>query len=353
VARVRDRFRATTLCALWAWLWLSAPAWAEPLRAGVRISEPADNSLLARVRGQSGDLELAIEPVEMAALESSFAAQLASARAVARERGLRVVVWAARDAQAMRLVVADFALDRVLVRPVSASERSAQEEAAALMTRSALRASLAGSALGQPSEQLLEPAPQVELKPAPEAPPPVAAAKPRPPAVRRWQLELGALSGIDGVTRAGHHALFVRASLRWRWLELGALGAYGLPIEVAAQLADLRLSTHRVEGSAGVSWLERAHWSLSSSLGAGAQLLHLAASARDPGFRASAARASAPQLTAFLRLAYRPQTVGLSLRLGLDVLPTAPKLGYQSDASFVRTKRLWLAQPTLALALSY
>jgi hypothetical protein len=58
-------------------------------------------------------------------------------------------------------------------------------------------------------------------------------------------------------------------------------------------------------------------------------------------------------LTAFLRLAYRPQTVGLSLRLGLDVLPTAPKLGYQSDASFVRTKRLWLAQPTLALALSY
>ncbi|HEX5660704.1 MAG TPA: hypothetical protein VFX59_26105 [Polyangiales bacterium] len=337
MARIREHFLATTLCVLWACL---TPAHAEPLRAGIRLA-PADRSLLARVRGQTGDLDVALEAFE-APIEPVLAAQLESARALANEHGLRVLIWAVRKEGALELVVADFALDRVLVRPLSSSfELSAQEEAAALVTRSALRASLAGSALGTPSEDLV---------PAP-APEPVPAAPPPSPEPKRYTLELGALSGLDGVSARGHHTLFVRAVWQWRRIELGLLGGYGVPIPIDERLASLHLRTHRVEASAGRRFLSEA-WSLTPSLAFGARVLRLTAESRAAQLQAADARLVTLALGAFVRLAYQPARFGLSLRLGLDVLPNAPTLGYRADR-FRRTERMWTAQPHVGLALTY
>jgi hypothetical protein len=343
-------FLVTTLCALWAW-----SAYAEPLHAGLRVAEPADRSLLARVRGQTGDLEVTLDGIETSAKEASFAAQLEAARKLAGERGLRVMMWAVRKQGALEWVVADFALDRVLVRALSIAstplELSAQEEAAALVARSALRASLAGSALGQPSEELAPQAPEPPV-PEPPAPPPKPASPPPPAKTERpYGVELGVLSGIDGASAHGHHALFVRASLRWRGIELGALGAYGIPVAVRQSLASLHLGTHRVEGSAGLRFVHN-HWSLTPSIAIGVQVLRLTADARDARLSAHDARVATLAIGGFARVAYQPGRVGVSLRLGLEVLPVAPALGYETDAGFARTTRLWRVQPQLGLALS-
>jgi hypothetical protein len=358
VARLRERFLAqpwkSSLCVLWAWLCLLSPASAEPLRAALRLAAPADRSLLARVRGQTGDLDVAVEPLEAAPLEASFAAQLESARRLAGEQGVRVLMWALRSEGSLELVVADFGLDRVLVRPLagasSALEVSAQEEAAALVARSALRASLAGSALGRPSEELA-PVPVV-VEPVVEAPPAPAPTPSAAPSVepRAWQLELGALSGLDGVTERGHHALTLRASWRWRALELAALGGYGIPVEAERAPASVRLASHRLEASAG--WVfTRGAWSLAPSLALGMQLLRLTADARDARFTAQDARRAEVLLGAFVRVHYQAR-VGLALRLGLDVLPTPPTLGYDTDLSFTRTERPWHAQPHVGLGIT-
>jgi hypothetical protein len=347
VGRIREHFLVTTLCALCAW-----SAHAEPLRAGLRLAEPADRSLLARVRGQTGDLDVALEALETPATEPSFTAQLEAARTLARERGLRVVMWTVRKGGALELVVADFELDRVLVRPLSgaatALEVSAQEETAALVARSALRASLAGSALGQPSEELApeQPEPPASKAPAPPLPPPPPAKVERP-----YGVELGALSGIDGVSARGYHALFVRASLRWHRVELGVLGGCGLPVTVDESLASLRMATHRVEGSAGLL-LVRSHWSVTPSIALGMQILRLSAEARDARLSAEDARLATLTLGGFARVAYQPGRAGVSLRIGFAVLPVAPMLGYQTDDGFARTARLWRVQPELGLALS-
>jgi hypothetical protein len=350
VGRIREHFLALTFwSALWAW---GAPAHAEPVRVGLRLAEPGDRSLLARVRGQTGDLDVDVEGVETSALETSFSAQLEAARALARQRGLRVVMWAVRAQTALELAVADFVLDRVLIRPLSgaatALEVSAQEEAAALVARSALRASLAGDALGLPSEQLVQ-------HEEPEALAPPVLPSPVPPAGRPERrsplgLELGALSGVDGVSIYGHHSLFVRASLRWKRVELGVLGGYGVPVGVDQPLARLRLATHRVEGSVGLP-LVRHSWSITPALTVGMRVLRLTADARDASFSAHDARLATLTLGGYARLAYQPGRIGATLRIGLEVLPAAPKLGYEADDGFARTARLWRVQPHLGLAL--
>jgi hypothetical protein len=384
VARHRDRLpasarvgrsralRPTTLWALWAcWLCMVSPVHAEPLRAVLRVSEAADGSLLTRVRGQTGDLDVVLEGVPQPALEPSFGAQLEAARALAAEHVARVVLWAARDRGGLRLVVVDFALDRVLVRELglgepSALDRSAQEEAAALVARSALRASLAGSALGSPAQELVpEPEPEpAKPEPEPEPPPepvPVPApapapvlAKALPPPTRAPvdpEAELGVLSGIDGASEPGHHMLTLRAGVRWRRLELAALGGVGVPVAVSASLAKLTLALHRVEASAGVRVLARAGWALSPALGAGVLVVRLRGEARDPRLSAEDARGATTLLTAFLRLDYRRGPLGLALRVGLDVLPSPPELGYRADTGFVRVHQLWTVQPHLGLSL--
>ncbi|HEY6881387.1 MAG TPA: hypothetical protein VI299_25355 [Polyangiales bacterium] len=357
VPRLGERLFATTLCALWAWLCFSAPAQAEPLHAALRMADAADVALLVRLRGQTGDLDVTMEGIRTSALESGLVAQLEAARSLANERGLRVIVWAARDEQELQLWIADFALDRVLVRSLagsSALERSAQEEAAALVTRSALRASLAGRALGQPSEQVVEreqPRPSVPTPPAVIAPP---AAPNKEPAAWDAAFELGVLSGIDGATARGHHAATLRAGLQMRRLELALLGGVGLPGAVSAPLAELTLSVHRVEGSAGMSWSTPGGFRFTLALAAGVEVFRLHAEARTATLRARESREALPLLCSFARFGYQPTgwPVGLAIRLGLDVLPSVPVLGYEDGAGFARVHELWRVQPQLGLAVT-
>lgn len=356
VLRARERFLTTRLCVLCACWLVALPALAEPLRAVMRLSEPGDAALLSRVRGQTDDLDVQLEAVERAPLEASFAAQLEAARTLAGERDARAVTWAVRDARGLRLIVADFALDRVLVREIAASalERSAQEEAAAMVVRSALRASLAGSALGAPSAQLLS-APareEVESEPAPTPAPAKQAALVTPARALDVQLELGVLSGIDGVSRHGHHVLDVRAGLRVNALEVALLGGAGLPSPVSSELASLSLSGHRLEASAG--WAPRSERVEYALFGATAlHVFRIDAAARDARLETRTERELLASLVVFARLTFLPRAwdgAGLTLRIGCDVFPRALELGYE-DNGFVRVRRQWSVQPHLGIGL--
>ncbi len=126
-----------------------------PIAALVRVAGPKDRQLFERVRGQMSDLRVRLSASETGPLEPTFAEQLALGRARATSAGAQLVVWFARHATRLEVVVADLRADRVLVRSIERGaqqlDKSAQEEAAALVVRSAVKASLLGEALGTPA----------------------------------------------------------------------------------------------------------------------------------------------------------------------------------------------------------
>jgi hypothetical protein len=350
-----------TLCVSCAHGLFPTAALAEPLRVLLRLSDAADHGLLRRVRGQTDDLDVRLEAIEREPLEASLGEQLASARQLATQREARVVGWVERERAGLRVVVVDLALDRVLIRELSQGgapvERSAQEEAAALVVRSALRASIAGDALGAPAQELLaEPTP-----PAPVPAPLAAAAPPPPPLVRDAapralypELELALLSGIDGVSQHGHHTLTVRAALRVAQVELALLAGVGLPSPVTHARAALSLAGHRLEASAG--WSRPITAALRVSL-VGAASLHLyriEAEARDARLAARDGREALLGLSGYARLVFVPSAwrrAAISLRLGGDAFPQPLTLGYHDDSGFVRVRKQWAVQPQLGLGV--
>jgi hypothetical protein len=343
-------------------LLLVSPARADTLRGLFRVTVPDDRALLERVRGQASDLAVTLEVEETSSLEPSLRDQLATARAFAAGHEARVVIWARRTAASVEIVVADLALDRVLVRALedasSADERSARDEAAALVVRSALKASLSGEALGSSPKELLpveEPAPVLDTPKEPTPPPPAPAPRPAPRA-DRWLGALGGLAGGDGVGGAGRYA--VGARLGWfgsRW-ELGLRGAYGFGVDARVALARLTLAQHRLEGYVGVVPVARETFRLGLLVGAGARLFSLHVDSTEQSLQGESGRKVLVGLSALAALRVLPTwarwqggRAGIELSAGLDVLPRALELGYRTAERFVVAETLWRVQPVGAL----
>jgi len=336
---------------------------ADGLRGLVRLAAPDDRALFERVRGQASDLAVSLAAEPTGALEPSLREQLATARALAGKRQARVVIWATRTPDKVEIVVADLQLDRVLVRELEAArgpeDRSAQDEAAALVVRSALKASLAGEALGSSPKELL---PVDPPPPLPEPPPePPAPAHPEPPAApgqrsARWLLALGALGGADGASRGGRYALTARAGYRGPRLELGLRGGVGLRADVGTSLARLGLAQHLAEAYVGAALVAREELRLSLLAGAGARVFSLHAESVADSFEASSDRKVLVALSALASFTWLPGwarweggRAGVALSAGVDVFPVAPELGYLNEEGFVGVERLWQVQPVGAV----
>ena len=361
--------RSAAVCFSAPWSWIACacllaltalPVRAEDLRGLVRLAVPDDRALFERVRGQASDLAVSLQAEQTAGLEPSLREQLATARALASAHRVRVVIWATRTTDKLEIVVADLELDRVLVRELERAhgpeDRSAQDEAAGLVVRTALKASLAGEALGSPPKELIpvEQPPPPETAPEPAVTPrvepvPQPAAAPQP---ARWLAALGALAGADGVSRGGHYGLSARAGYQGPRLELGLRGAFGLRADVQASLARPELSQHRAEAYVGAALIARDELRFSLLAGVGARVFSLHAGSATDGFVAGSDRKVLVALSALATFSWLPgwarwerARAGATLSGGVDVFPQAAELGYREGEGFVGVESLWRVQP--------
>lgn len=363
---------------------------ARPLRALVCVEGGDDAALLARVRGQTGDLGVRLVPAQCD-LADDFAAQLARAKDVSAARATELAVWFVRRAQRLVVYVAEPASERVFARGLDEGSgphaASARDEAAALVVRSAVRAALAGTALDTPAPERVSvvTAPTRESKPAPTnpeaaatpTPPPKQAAQPQqaaqPPApaarapaaarprrtgprrVDAW-LALRAQAGLDGFATTGRYAYGARLGLRRRWLEVGVSGLAGLPVARDVALGRLTLARHRFGAYGAFAVLARETTRLALELEAGAELSSLRVKQADPDLSATSSRSLLAWIGAAVRLSYVPRwsggRLGLAPALGLVALPERPSLGYRAGAAFVPVRRLYRVEPIVEIAVA-
>jgi len=323
----------------------------------VRIDDPRDRLLLDRVRGQTSDLNILLFTDSTSPLEPTLPEQLETARRLSQTQHTRVVVWFRHTGDTLSVFVAEPAAGRVLVRDVEPSEgrlaSSAQQEAAALVVRSAMRALAAGGEIGV-TEQAAAPAPT----PAPAIVKQVPRPVPREPLPVGWELAqfLGGRSAWDGAGKLGQHGLFGRLTLRRGRYQGELRAALGISSHLDDDIARVSLLRHGVSlHAAYVAW-ENERFIVSTALGGGINLFLTRVDARGMGFRADDSSALLPVVSADATLRFMPGwthgRVGIACLLGADVLPAALTVGYQGpDGSFVARDRISHVLPSVSLEL--
>ena len=359
------------------WLFAAVAVLAVPVRlahaedrlvAVVRVATDDDAAVLARIEGQTSDLdvELVIErsdhDFDSLTNDGDMAAQLAEAHELAVRHDARVVVWFRRDADAWIVHVAEPAAERMLIRRIVTKRGrmagSAAAEAAALVVRTALRALAAGGSIGVEEPEA----------PPPVVPPPapvvlVPAAAPRNPLrPLRPYAELAWQGIIDGASPAGHHGVLARigaAAGRWR---LAVMGTYHPAVTFRRMDATIEVGRLSVGVVAGIDVLGHADasrplhavdWRVSTEVamsvtrfGRTTVLTSGDVSATPP--TATWGPTAGPQV----RIARRVATgAWVELVMGLDLIAQAPEFGVGSGDSFVVHTRLWPVQPRAGLGL--
>jgi hypothetical protein len=336
-----------------------------PLGLVIRVTSKEDLALLERVRGQIGDLDATLITEDTGEpLESSLREQLATAHSRAEAQQAQVVIWFARDGDALSVLIAKPADERVLIRrldrPAGSLGRSTQQEAAALIVRTAVRALSEGSEVGVHETDLVAPVapppPAPAHEPARAAPPPAPDPVVEPP--ERWSLSpyLGARASWDGVSDAGAHALTGRLTVERRALRLELRGDLGLASELSLAHARLRLVRHALSAHAAWIVLHGTRWQLALALGPGIAFYQTRAHSQEQAFSARTAELRSLFLSTDLTVSYAPRWgrghLGWAGTLALEAYPIAPQLGYRdSQDGYVRETRVARFQPSLSLQI--
>lgn len=325
----------------------------------LRLTSDFDATLAERVRGQTADL--AVQVVSAAAhepLEVGLEAQLERARGLTQQHGAQVVVWFARDARALTVFVSEPERGRLFARRIDAGEGdlalSAQQEAAALVVRTALRALSEGGEIGVREQEMVaatEPAPVEE--PAPEEPAVVEPPAEEPPSAT-LRLAVGARGAYDGASQRGAYGITARVGVDWQALRVELRGSVGLMRPLEVPRADLRLARYAVSLHGGWVALKRPRFDVTASLGAGVAAYRSEVRALEPSFHAEAPNAWLTTLAADLAFQHYPAWargfLGWAAVVGVEGYPSAPRFGYQGEGGrFVGEARLWHAQPVLSL----
>jgi hypothetical protein len=262
----------------------------------------------------------------------------------------------ARDSNAREASARDNGSNKPQTAPATGAAVSpAAELAAAEATTNVVRA----------SASVAEEAPAPEYRPQPSAAAQQRAAAPRdqgaesptptPPTAApslRARLALGAQLALDGSSVSGQRGIAARAGLSiGRWA-LGAYGVYAFASEIEDPYFALRVARHAVGAAIERQVaLTESLW-LGFALHAGALLWQRRSTAN------SAAVVSYPDallavlsLGPELVLGWLPDRYGLSLRLGLDWLPNAPRFEAAASAGAPRISHaLWALEPRITLA---
>jgi hypothetical protein len=332
-----------------------------PLRAVVRVTEPADEVLLARIRGQVNDLAVQLVVERGARLEADVPAQVEAATQLASTRKARVVVWFRHPETGGVVVhVADPDENSLLARWIDLGrggrlESSAHAEAVALMVRLALRALAAGGHIGVTKTP--EPEPGPEPGPEPVASPPAIAEHAEPPQ-RSWSpvAAAGWSAAVTGAREPVQQGLAVSLGVDVGHWHAALDGVLGLPLTLADGRTSVDLARHEI--GARLDWIPLRRDNLQASLGASAGLVAFARSAAvalstdiDP---APAQTTIAFHVAPGVAAAWRPlehAPLWLELSAAADVVAGAPRLGYRTAGQFVPTDTLWPVEPLAALSV--
>jgi hypothetical protein len=225
------------------------------LRVIVRVTTPADSAFVARLRGQTSDLPVEIVEAPAVALEPTSDLRIAAAAALVAGSAGAVVLWRVPD-QVMAYIESRPSA-RLLARSTSTAEpgpeagvapdaparegaapASADLEAAALISRAALKAIIEGQSVGEP-------------RPPPPAPAPPAPAAPAPPTPTRYALGAFAAVGggvtADGVATDPIAVLSARAGGRLGRFAVGLTGATTLPKDIPRGAPNTKLVRRTAE----------------------------------------------------------------------------------------------------------
>ena len=332
-----------------------------PLRAVVRVAEPADEVLLTRIRGQVNDLAVQLVVERGAHLEADVPAQVEAATQLASSRKARVVVWFRHPETGGVVVhVADPDENSLLARWIDLGrggrlESSAHAEAVALIVRLALRALAAGGHIGVTRTPEPEPEPEpVTTSPQVE---PLSQLTGEAPA-RSWfpVAAAGWSAAITGAREPVQQGLAVSLGVDVGHWHAALDGVLGLPLTLADGLTSVDLARHEV--GARLDWIPLRRDNLRASLGASAGLVAFARSAAvalstdiDP---APAQTTLAFHVAPGVAGAWRPHDrapLWLELSVAADVVAGAPRLGYRRAGQFVPTDTLWPVEPVAALSV--
>jgi hypothetical protein len=311
------------------------PAAAE-LTVVVRMAGPADQALLARVRGSASDLRVRFIPVEAGALEAQVGAQLEKAATLIQREKADAAIWfqpmtcggQPSPATGVVIHVSQPASGNVLVRPIlgppclappEAPPSSALLESAALAVRTVLVALSAGGRIGLEA----------------------------PARSRSLILRAGFIAIVDGLTPRGQQGLAGAvglASEHWG-VELAASSTLATPVGEGAT----KLWLSRAGLTAGVMARLPLTGELTGAAAAhaGGALIFRSTTALAPMVMPEPDRRRLVALFAGeLRLGWSPPAlrgVALVLGLGVDYLPGLPPV--ESE------RRQWRVEPRLLLGL--
>ncbi|GHG72458.1 hypothetical protein [Comamonas sp. JC664] len=375
---------------------------AAPWTAVARVASEEEASLLERVKGQSSDLSVKLEPSPGASLAVTPASQWREVERLAASHDARAVLWFAREGQMVRVLVAEldgrhlFTREARLGEVPGSLEWSAGAEALALAARSALRAVEAGAPLGVVVPQ----APRVDAVPAArpfaevptgrpgtksptaspgasgrevvttapdrhavetEAPRPTGHAVPlnRAPGTpvaaapgRGW-LAVGGHAALDGYTRAGHQGVSLGAGWQSGRVRLRLQLLAGLPARLRDARTEVSLGQHGASVGAGWPWAIAPLVEVEAGVGAGVVGFRRSTLALSPDVAAAPtatmfALLTGPELRARWRMAAR---VGVEAAVSAEVLLGRPELRYVIDGNFVSRGDGWAVRPRLQVAL--
>ncbi len=332
----------------------------------VRIAEPDDRLLLERVRGQTNDLEIELYTDASTPLEPTLAEQLDTARALSERQETRAVVWFVREGEALSVLVAEPGQGRVLVRRLERQGgrlgQSAQQEAAALVVRTAMRALAAGGEIGVAEREVAEArpppaAPAPASTPPTPAPAPASAPRPSESPPPDWDLLqlIGARAAWDGVSDLGQYALSGRLVLQRARIQAELRAALGFPTRLDDAIARVSLVRHGLSLHAAYALVDQRRIVVTLAFGVGASLFITDVDARAALFTAEDASALLVVGALDATLRYMPgwarDRVGIAWSLGAEALPNTLRVGYAGPDGFVERERLWHVLPSTALEL--
>ncbi len=346
----------------------SASVAAAPWTTVARVVSEEEGALLARVRGQSSDLAVRIEPSPGAPLSGTAAEQWRAAERLATGHQARAVLWFIREGYEVRVLVAELHGRHLFTRAARLGETpgslewSAGAEALALAARSALRAVEAGAPLGEvveavpPSDDAGEASGQVALGMAPGAatrwsvPPPPAHVE---RSARRWWLGLGGHAALDGYARSGHQGLALGAGWQPGRPRLRVQLLAGLPARLRDERTEVTLGQYAASVCAGLPWALAESLDVELGLVTGVVGFTRRTAALAPEVEAAPpgtmlALLMGPEVRARWRLAAR---FGVETSLSAELLLGRPELRYAIDGNFVSRGDGWAVRPRLMVAL--
>lgn len=351
-----------------------------PLRVIVPMFEDARDGWLERLRGQLSDLPVSLDVRPQFLPRADLTVQVQVAILQGRAERAHAVAWiteaSTNTATTWLVVLATPSDGRVLVREIDSdrpavSATSAVFEAAALVTRAALRVLVQGGQVGvvpastpAPASSTISPSETDRAAPAEQTSKAsssstfsLAHAARNPSAPLATEVSGGYQVALDGQAPRAHHAIagmLLAGDTQWRF---GITGSRGFGSQIRDRDLATTLTRHTAGATSRLHVFVKPNTRVELGLTLGVSLWQ-----RETRALTSRATARSEKVSAALWLgsdacaSRRFGPMWLKLGLGIDVVPNPPRFIVESAAAASKPQEvhpLWFVQPRAFLLLSW